>query len=353
MTVNLTFLPISEWHNDEQPNRRWHKVRYTAALRLGFIPSGADGSIEVHFNGELAKDVSAHPGKTAFRGEIQIEGRTFKSIVVIGRPTTREGRYQLVTFWPASQHPDAHESYTDPLVDTAMDGTPLDIEVVATTMHSEYVKNAGVSPATLMKRLYEDQNVDLRKGLDRCLQLLEDAFQRERELGDRNRELDGRIAELAAQSRAPEAAVSQFQISLQRSSVGAFNREVHPFSTSETLSQIRLSDVTTLEVDAAEKVSELERLQTQSALTPRPNTRVESSNVAVLLRVEEGRRGRKDQPAILLHMSDGTIRANNWEAGYQARLQFARSLMGERIRTDVWGKFRWQDWFNNIFPIYD
>lgn len=98
---------------------------------------------------------------------------------------------------------------------------------------------------------------------------------------------------------------------------------------------------------------ELERLQRESSRPAPPGTVVRPSNVAVLERVEVGQRGRDNQRAILLHMSDGTIRANNWPNGYQARLDYARRLIGRRVRTDVWGNYRWRGWFQSIYLIED
>jgi hypothetical protein len=297
--VNLTFS-IWERRADDLPNRRFHKVRYTAALRLGVVPEATNGRLEVRFSGDIAPDVEPHPGKAALKGTLQIANRGFPEVVVIAKSRT-DGRYDLVTFWPVSQHPDAHQSYTDPLVDTAMDGTPFDVEIVATTMHAAFLENAGASPATLMKRIYETEHSVLKEAAERYARLLEESHERERQ---------------------SEAELARERSGRQRA-----------------------------EADATESRAELERLRQESARVAPPGTLVQPSNVAVLERVEEGQRGRDNQRAILLHMSDGTVRANNWPNSYQARLNYARRLEGRKIRTDVWGNYPWQEWFQNIYVV--
>lgn len=297
--MHLTFL-IWERRADGLPNRRFHKVRYTAALRLGVVPEATNGRLEIRFSGELTHDVEAHPGKIALKGTLRIADKDFSDVVVIARSRT-DTRYDLVTFWPVSQHPDAHQSYTDPLVDTAMDGTPFEIEIVATTMHAAFLQNAGASPATLMKRIYETENSVLRDAAERYGQLLEESIERERKV---------------------EAELIQERTDRQKA-----------------------------EADAAESKAELDRLRQESVRVAPPGTIVRPSNIAVLEHVEEGRRGRNNQRAILLHMSDGTVRANNWSNGYVARLNYARRLEGRRVKTDVWGNYQWEEWFQNIYPV--
>lgn len=311
--MHLTFV-IWERRADGLPNRRFHKVRYTAALRLGVVPAPTNGRVAIGFYGDLAPDVEPHPGKTALKGTLQIADKEFSDVVVIVKSRT-DGRYDLVTFWPISQHPDAHQSYTDPLVDTAMDGTPFDIEVVRTTMHAAFLENAGASPATLMKRIYETENSVLKDAAERYGRLLEESLEREREVeAARDQERTGR--------QKAEAERDQERTGRQKA-----------------------------EADAAEKSAELERLRQESVRVAPPGTVVRPSNVAVLERVEEGRRGRDNQQAVLLHMSDGTVRANNWPNGYQARLSYARKLVGRRVKTDVWGNYPWQEWFQNIYSV--
>jgi len=297
--MKLSFF-VWEKRADGCPNRRFFKMQYTAALRLGIVPEARKGRVEVEFEGEVATDVQAHEGKTALKGTLRMEGRDFPDVVVIARLRT-DGKYDLVTFWPISQHPDAHQSYTDPLVDTAMDGTPFDVRVVATTMHAAFVENAGASPATLMKKIYEAENLALKAAAERYAALLDQSSQQ----------------------------VQRVQAELVQ-------------ERSERLKA---------EADAANSKAELEKLRLEAMRVARSGENVHTSNVAILERVAEGTRGRNNQRAVLLFMSDGTIRANNWPGGYEARLKYARRLVGQRVKTDVWGEYRWQDWFQNIYPV--
>lgn len=284
---------------DGTVNRRFHKARYTAALRFGVVLPADRRFIELSFSGQPSLDVTAHGENVAYEGSLTLDGRTFAEVVVIAKPRD-SGKVDLITFWPRSQHADAHQSYTDPLVDTAMDGTPFDIEVVATRMHAAFRENAGASPATLMKLLYDEEAGSLRESAQRLADLLDESFAREKDTAN------ARDAEQAAREQA-EA-----------------------------------------ERDAAQ--AELEKLKRAAYIAPPVGTSVDASGPAVLERVSEGRRGKSNQRAVLLHMSDGTVRANNWERGFEARLAYAKQLEGKPIRTDVWGGYSWRDWFKNIYP---
>jgi|GEM_PF-2706716 len=106
-----------------------------------------------------------------------------------------------------------------------------------------------------------------------------------------------------------------------------------------------------------QKDEEIARLQRQSLMTPIRGEIVTPSNIAKILRVEEGVRGKFNQKAIILHMSDGTERVNNWERDYSARLQLAQTLEkeGRLVRTDVWNtattNYSWERWFKNIYAV--
>lgn len=165
---------------DGSVNRRFHKVRYTAALRLGEVLPAERGFVELSFEGQPSVEVDVHGENKAYDGRLILNGRIFEDVVAIVRP--RDARkFDLVTFWPRSQHPDAHQSYTDPLVDTAVDGTPFDIKVVASRMYEAFKANAGASPATLMKVLYDEETGLLRESAHRLADLLDESLHRERE----------------------------------------------------------------------------------------------------------------------------------------------------------------------------
>lgn len=161
-------------------NRRFHKIMYTAALRLGIVPKIWNDYVEIEFDGIATKDVLAHEANEALKGTLYINDQSFDEVILIHH-SNEVGRSSIVTFWPISQHEDAKNSYTDPLVDTAMDGTPYDIQIVATVMHEKFKDNAGVSPATLMKILYEKESRILREGAMRIGELLEESLLREKE----------------------------------------------------------------------------------------------------------------------------------------------------------------------------
>lgn len=171
-------------HRDGSANRRFYKIYYTAALRFGVVLPVTKNGIEVSFYGVETNDVEAHENNRALKGQLTLSGKVFDHVILIDRVGFEGGKPKIKTFWPVSQHPDAHESYTDPLVDTAMDGVPYDINLVATKMHEKFQENAGVSPATLMKLLYEKENLVLKEAALKIGALLEESNLRERQALD-------------------------------------------------------------------------------------------------------------------------------------------------------------------------
>lgn len=172
---------IRKFLRDKSPNRRYFKILYTAALRFGVVLPEDECGVEVEFDGEETKDVEAHKNNRALKGTLSLDGHRFENVILIDQFNKQDGKSSLRTFWPISQHPDAHESYTDPLVDTAMDGTPYDIHTVATLMYPKFKENSGVSPATLMKIIYENDNEIIRGAANRIGLLLDEAHLREKE----------------------------------------------------------------------------------------------------------------------------------------------------------------------------
>lgn len=147
---------IKRYKGDGSLNRRFFKVLYTSALRLGIPMEIETARINVKFKGSLTDRIQAHGQNLAYIGELTLNQQVFDDVIVIVRPW-QEQRYELISFWPQVQHPDAYKSYTDPLVDTAMFGTPISPTTVATKMHAKFCENPGVSPAVLMQRIYENQ----------------------------------------------------------------------------------------------------------------------------------------------------------------------------------------------------
>jgi hypothetical protein len=225
------------------------------------------------------------------------------------------GRYDFVTFWPEVQHPDAHKSYTDPLVDTAMDGTAFDIEIVADKMHKHFLENAGVSPATLMKLIYEDANENIRAAAEKLGALLDEALEISKQESERaNREKD----------RADKLAV-----------------DAEGFKKDAELQKKR----------SVELEKEIKKLKEIAYIAPPPNEQLVISEKIKLVRAYEGVQGKSNQRAVMLEMNDGTTRSNNWARGLDERLAYAKSLEGQFITTDVWGGYDGKKWFKNIYLI--
>lgn len=300
-------------------SRRFHKIMYTAALRLGAIPNIVNEYIEIGFNGFVTEEILAHDGNEALIGTIYINDQSFDDVILIQRQNAT-GRPALVTFWPHSQQEDAKNSYTDPLVDTAMDGTPYNIEVVASVMHKKFQENAGVSPATLMKILFEKESEELREGAIRIGDLLEESMQREKE------------------------ALSLFVSANAKANAESSRADFEKKEKEKALADSRLKD------------AEIARLQSQTTLSPSRGERVTTSNVATIEEVTVELRGSKNQRAIVLHMSDKTQRANNWDRDFETRLEFAQALKGRKVQTDVWNlpgtdAYKWEKWFKNIYVV--
>jgi hypothetical protein len=316
-------------NNKEVVNRRFHKVRYTAALRFGIVLEVWQGALTFSFKGAPTTEVLPHRNNIALRGELTLENESFDDVILIVSPNDfYPDRPKVVTFWPITQDPDAKDSYTDPLVDTAMGGSPYDINRVATVMHEKFKKNAGVSPAYLMKILYDEETQGLKELAEKTGELLNKAL-------EQNKELD-EIAKQAIQ---------------ERNELGE-RAERERAEKNQAISDSLEKD----EVINTQK-EEIARLQQQALMKPTRGESVTESNVAKIDRVEEGFRGRSAQKAIILHMSDGTERVNNWERDYDARLQLAKTLQeeGRLVRTDVWNmpgtNYKWQNWFKNIYVV--
>ena len=122
----------------------------------------------------------------------------------------------------------------------------------------------------------------------------------------------------------------------------------------ETLKIVTVEKDQALE-EGRKKDEEIARLQRQSLMVPDRGVVVTPSNVATIVDVTEGVKGRNSQRAIFLHMSDGTSRANNWDRDFDSRLKLALALKGRKVRTDVWNKpstnYKWEEWFKNIYVV--
>ena len=300
-------------------SRRFHKFRYTAALRLGIVPKVFRDVVEFSFDGKETTEVEAHKNNIALIGTLSIDRVSYSDIVLIAKPLSN-GKFGFITFWPISQHPDAHESYTDPLVDTAVDGTPFDINVVAEKMHIHFKLNAGVSPATLMKKIYEDESEELKSSANRLGELIEEALiisKLESERADKEK--------TRADDESKRADNFETEVQNQRKQI-----------EEEKVKIERLK----MENDELRKAAYIE---------PPIGEQLVISEKIKLVKAYEGEQGKFNQKAVILELSDGTIRSNNWKNGFSQRLAYAKSLENEFITTDVWGGYDGKKWYKNIY----
>lgn len=177
--IQASFTIHKTWYDNESGksriNRRFWKVIYTAALRLGKELDPNDEKIFIDVDVEPHSKVVAHRDNESFLGKIKINGAEYSNVIVIAGPRA-ESKFRLISFWPESQHPDAHKSYTDPLVDTAIDGTPFPVDIVATEMHQAFTNNPGVSPAVLMQKIYDEREIASREKISELGSALDEAL---------------------------------------------------------------------------------------------------------------------------------------------------------------------------------
>jgi hypothetical protein len=313
------FMRLHSHKLDGSINKRFHKFRYTAALRLGVVPKIFNDVIDFEFDGNVTNEVQAHKNNIAFEGALTIDKVNHKNLILIANPLDN-GRYGFVTFWPISQHPDAHESYTDPLVDTAVDGTPFDIEIVATKMHEHFKNDAGVSPATLMKKIYEDEGEELKNSASKLGALIEEALLISKLESDRADK-----EKIRADVEAKRADDFELESKIQRQQI-----------EEEKIRNERLK-------------MENEELRKAAYIEPPKDEELVISSKVKLIKAREGVAGKFNQRAVVLELSDNTTRTNNWKNGFMQRLAYAKSLEGSYITTDVWGGYDGNKWFKNIY----
>jgi hypothetical protein len=302
-------------------NRRFHKFCYTAALRLGIVPKNFRDVIEFSFYGEQTKQVEAHKNNVALIGTLSIDRVEYSDIILIAEPWSND-KFGFITFWPLSQHPDAHKSYTDPLVDTAVDGTPFDINIVAEKMHLYFNLNAGVSPATLMKKIYEDENEELKNSANRLGEIIEEALfisKLESERADREK--------IRADDESKRA--HNFENEVQNKHKQIEDEKIKNETLKMENEELRKAAFIELPIGEKSVLSEKIRL----------------------IKAYEGVQGKFNQKAVILELSDGTIRSNNWKNGFSQRLAYAKTLENEVITTDVWGPYDGKKWFKNIYKV--
>lgn len=136
------------------PARRYWKLIYTAALRLGEIIR-EDDVVRISFTGEHFPSASADktkhdPYNERFLGTLFLNKKSFQDIVFIH--TNKFKHPKWVTFWPKSEDERAAESTVEPLIKLALEGEAISATEVVTEMHPEYIKNPGIDPTVLLAR---------------------------------------------------------------------------------------------------------------------------------------------------------------------------------------------------------
>ena len=295
------------------PSRRYHKYRYTVALRLGVVPTDRNGFCEFNFVGRQTDEVKPHGANEAFIGNLFVDNQKFDNIIFIAKARD-DGRYNFITLWPSSQHPDAHESYTDPLVDTAMDGVPYDIEIVATSMHSRFQENAGVSPATLMKIIYENEAEDLRDAAKRLAGLVDEMSEIAKLEAER-----AQVERMKAEHAIEELALREAEIKLERERFNA-------------------------EIIAARRENSVPTLSEQDLLVEVLESVMHRGSLCTILVFADGS---KKHMKVETFDPDGAVTKK------------AKSLTGQRVRVTCWdpinspGRWSSQGYFRNIYAVHD
>lgn len=159
---------IFKTDKDGKPTRRYWKLVYNAALRLGFaLP--LDDVINIEFYGEEypneKNDQSKHDEFSArFLGNLRLQNKEYEKIVFVH--TTRWGRPKFVTFYPYSEHENASESTVEPLIAIALKSEPVSPHEVVNNMHPEFVKNPGIDPIILINNAKNIAESDAKKLLE-------------------------------------------------------------------------------------------------------------------------------------------------------------------------------------------
>lgn len=86
---------------DGHISRRFHKFRYTAALRLGIVPSAPNGFVEFEFMGDITDTVVAHKNNVPLLGSLVVNSQVFENVILIAKPL-ESGHMGFITFWPVS-----------------------------------------------------------------------------------------------------------------------------------------------------------------------------------------------------------------------------------------------------------
>jgi hypothetical protein len=171
-----------------------------------------------------------------------------------------------------------------------------------------------------MKKIYEDESEILRVSANKLGNLIEEALQ---------------ISKLEAERADKEKARA--------------DEEAKRADTFETEAQLQREKVDEEKQRNEELQIENEKLRKAAYIEPPQGEALVISSEIKLERAYEGVKGKYNQRAVILLLSDGTTRSNNWKDGFTERLAYAKSLEGQHITTDVWGPYDGTKWYKNIF----
>ncbi len=153
---------------DGKPSRRYWKLVYNAALRLGeAVP--LNNFIDFVFEGDeypntVIEQTKHDVSNVRFLGTLFINDKAFDDIVFVH--TTKYGRPRFITFYPKSEDVSASESTVEPLIALALEGEAIPPSEVVRDMHPEFVRNQGINPLVLINRLKNLAEDDAKRLLE-------------------------------------------------------------------------------------------------------------------------------------------------------------------------------------------
>lgn len=289
-----------------QPTRRYWKLIYNAALRLGeVIP--LENCINIEFEGveypnsdnEKTKHDENH---IRFIGSLFINKREFKDIIFVH--TIRYEPPKFITFYPRSEDEAATENTVEPLITLALKGEAISPDEIANEMYPEFIKNPGINPLVLINRaknIAKSRADDFRKYAESWKDQAEVAKKRAANLEEEKDQLE-------AEKKQLEAEVKKLEKERARAS-----------ARGETVIE--------------EKAKVLASVETDVLLGGNANT---------VLIFEDGSRK--------------TMKVITWDKDL-AVTRKAKSLIGRRVTTTCWdpisepGKWSKRDYFRNIYEV--
>jgi len=327
-------------------SRYWVKQMYTAALRLGKLLNENKKTINYIFSGELRKKTAEGHSKnnSLYIGNLTIDGEVFNNIMVVINK-----HHGVTTFWPETQHADAHKSVTDPLVNLYLDDienlkTPdpeYTFERVATHYHKIFKKNPGINPQRIMNNLYKDSSKFPKDEINTILNDL-DIFKRENKfLQQENEGLTENLllAALEKDEQADRADTAELKAKEETAKRIAVEKKFKNF-----VAEYKENQVTA-------HISDDEQPESMSG------TDNWNPGVFTLIKARPGvdypdKDYKKLVVRLELESESGehfTVK-NNWGRGLTERLQLAKQLEGQKIVYSTWNSHKYSSkiWFKNI-----